>query len=231
MVGEVTFVVRSHRLIHNIILNMKTKISISRWISAFAIIVGSLIGGVAYVMSDDNIYTTEAIGRIEQFGDHYNYDTSYLIKLANTSPEAIRAYLSFTKMGEYTGDLSTEVYFVAALASIYTEDCGECVQLMVHMALEAGVSEDVVRGALQMGGSLSPDLELVRRFATEIATNNVSDNLHEQMLEVHGEAAIADLSICIASNRVYPAMKRALGYGGTSCKVLDFDFKPLASKE
>lgn len=178
-------------------------------------------------MGGENKYTAETSAWLEQFGNHYNYDITYLSTLLDESPDGMKAFQGFSQsMGQHTGSLSNEVKYVAALASMYSEDCGECAQLNVRMALEAGVSEEIVRGALQMGGSLTPELELVRRFAYEVASNQLSEDIHQKMLDTYDKNVIADLSICIAANRVYPAMKRALGKPGTSCKILDFEFAP-----
>jgi alkylhydroperoxidase/carboxymuconolactone decarboxylase family protein YurZ len=205
---------------------MKTKPSVRRLMTLLLLNGIFLIGGTANAMSDNKAYTEQALQKIKYFGDHYNYNVGYLEKLLKETPDGMRAYESFTAMGQFKGSLSNEVYFVASLASIYTEDCGDCVQLNIKMALEAGVSEEVVRGALQMGGSLPEALELVRKFSQEVASNSVSDDVHAKMLESYGDQVIAELSLCIAANRVYPAMKRALGFAGKSCKIMDFDFSP-----
>ncbi len=155
--------------------------------------------------------------RIVTFEKRYDYDASYLRAILDASPEAFEAFEGFSAMGSFRKNLSPEAYFVAAIAATQTEDCGSCTRLRVRMAREAGVPEKIIAGAL--GGSLPAGLEQLRRFATGVATNQPTDGLLQSVRAHFGEDGLVEISLCIASARVYPSLKRALGFAGNSCEL------------
>jgi len=173
-------------------------------------------------MSDLNdIILTEE--QIEGFEKHYQYDASFLKTMRRESPGAFAAYCHFAVMGRFQGSLPPEVSFVAKIAAIMTEDCGPCTQLNVRMAREAGVSAEVIRATIGRGGELPAELELVRQYAIGVATNQLEDGLLEKVRAQYGQAGLAELGIGIAAARVYPCLKRALGFAGKSCELVELD--------
>lgn len=148
---------------------------------------------------------------LKSFEEHYGYDASYLHEILETSPEGYEAFSKFGDMGMYRKVLSSEVFFVSKIATAQTEDCGPCTELNVRMAREAGVSGEVIRGALK-GKGLSEELEQVRRFSIAVAFNELRPGQVEEMQDRLGREGLAELALCIASMRVYPCMKRALGF-------------------
>ena len=85
------------------------------------------------------------------------------------------------------------------------------------MALEAGVSKEVIKATLA-GEGLNAELEAVRRFSVAVAFNEVKPGQVEAMKDAYGREGLAELALSIASMRVYPCMKRALGFD-QSCAV------------
>ena len=168
-------------------------------------------------------FTQIAEENITAFEKRYDYDASYLKAILHASPDAMQAYQGFTKMGEFRKTLSSEAYFVANIATTQSEDCGSCLQLVVKMAKEAGVSDEIVRGALQQENDLPNDLKILRQFAAAVATNSLTDGLLESVRDHYNEEELAEIALCIAANRVYPTLKRALGFAGESCELIDLN--------
>ena len=154
---------------------------------------------------------------LKSFEDHYRYDASYLHEVLETSPGGYEAFSKFGEMGMYRRVLSPDIFFVSKIATAQTEDCGPCTELNVRMAQEAGVQDDVIRGALK-GEGLRYELEQVRLFSIAVAFNEVKPGQVEEMKDIVGQEGLAELALCIASMRVYPCMKRALGFD-QSCAV------------
>lgn len=168
--------------------------------------------------------TQEVEAQLSAFEEHYQYDATYLKELLRVHPEAYEAFSQFTAMANYRKVLTVEAHFVAKIATSVTEDCGPCTQLGVRKAREAGVSPEIIRGALQREGATLPDdLEVLRKYAVGVATNSLEDGHLEKVRDYVGEEGLAELSLCIASVRVYPCMKRALGYAGKSCELIDVE--------
>ncbi|WOO41766.1 carboxymuconolactone decarboxylase family protein [Rubellicoccus peritrichatus] len=175
------------------------------------------------MMNTEQTYIQSANEQLTAFEEHYQYDVSYLQEILAASPEAMQAFDQFKAMGAFRRKLSPEAYFVANIATMQTEDCGSCLQLVVKMALEAGVSSEIVRGALNKGAGLSTELELLHLFSVGVATNNLVDGLQEQISELFGKEALVEIALCIAASRVYPSLKRALGYAGKSCSLVQIE--------
>ncbi|MDG2171007.1 MAG: carboxymuconolactone decarboxylase family protein [Opitutales bacterium] len=161
--------------------------------------------------------TSSAKTSLESFENHYEYDASYLHEVLDASPEGFEAFSKFGDMGMYRKTLSPEVFFVSKIAAAQTEDCGPCTKLNVRMAREAGVSDQIIRGAMT-GKGLRSDLEAVRVFSIAVAFNEVRPGQVEEMIDSYGREGLAELALSIASMRVYPCMKRALGFD-QSCAV------------
>ena len=155
--------------------------------------------------------TSSAKKSLESFENHYKYDASYLHEFLDASPDGFEAFSKFGDMGMYRKTLSPEVFFVSKIAAAQTEDCGPCTELNVRMAQEAGVDEKIIRGTLS-GQGLSNELEAVRQFSIAVAFNEVKPGQVEEMKDTYGREGLAELALSIASMRVYPCMKRALGF-------------------
>lgn len=161
--------------------------------------------------------TSSAKTSLESFENHYGYDASYLHELMEVSPEGYEAFSGFATMGMFRKSLSPEVFFVSKIATSQTEDCGPCTELNVRMAQKAGVSDDIIRGGMS-GQGLTAELEAVRLFSIAVAFNEVKPGQIEEMIDCYGREGLAELALSIASMRVYPCMKRALGFD-QSCAV------------
>jgi AhpD family alkylhydroperoxidase len=150
---------------------------------------------------------------IRAFGRHYNYDVGYVEDLMDASPGAFAAYEAAMPMGQYQKASPTELLAIAKLATSQVEDCGPCLELGVKLARESKVTESVIRGTLRGGEGLSPEQLDVYRYARGVAENEDLDpELLPRLENRWGREVIAELAIAIVATRMYPALKRALGY-------------------
>lgn len=161
---------------------------------------------------------------IDSFENHYAYDCTYIRQLSDNSNEAYKAFVEFLPMGQVGSSLEKEVLWTAKISAMLTEDCGACVQLNINMALEAGLSKELVQKIVLNADTLNDDLHRVFDFAKAIASNQ-SDHEEKQkkILELLKPEQLAELSVAIASTKVYPTIKRALGQF-KSCSIYNFDF-------
>ena len=158
-----------------------------------------------------------------KFEAHYNYDTSYMRDILEVSPGSFQQFEQFMPISQYREKAKDELFFLGKIAAMQSEDCGTCLQLAVTMALEAGVEREIVQAALNGGEGLPPELRDVYRFSVAVASKKQEDNgLTKQLEQRYGRAVIAELALCVATNRVYPTLKRALGYA-KSCSLISID--------
>jgi hypothetical protein len=138
------------------------------------------------------------------------------------SLDAFRKVVRFMPMADHRAEAPKDVWHIARIAAIRHEDCGPCLQIIVNEALHEGVAPAIVRAALSNDASaLGPRLDLARRFAMAVAAHaDESEDLRRQMVAEVGADTMVDLALAIAGVRVYPTIKRALGYA-TSCKLMN----------
>ena len=106
------------------------------------------------------------------------------------------------------------VAMMAALGATSAEDCGDCVQIYVNLAIKAGVDKAMVKAALEHRYTdLPTDLKLGFCFGRVVSQNDPMLLEKGAALEARfGRKALVDLSLVIALARFYPTVKRALGH-------------------
>ena len=161
---------------------------------------------------------------IDQFEAHYDYNCDYMRDMAKSSPQGFQTFVDFLPMGRYEKSLSKEALWTARLAAMKIEDCGACVQLNIKMALESGVAKEVVKETVLYPEKLNEELKLVFDFAQAVASG--SDELGElqrKVSETYNEEERTELALAIAATKIYPTLKRSLGYF-KSCSLYEFEF-------
>lgn len=150
---------------------------------------------------------------VRQFGDRYGYDTHYMHEMLDNSPAGFEAFQNFLPMGKVREALPVDAFFVAMLTSMRAEDCGACFQLNVRMAIEAGVDPAIIEGVIRSGNDLEPRLAQIKQFASQISPAGfIDEKLRAAMNHDYTKQELYELGLVIASTKVYPAIKRVLGY-------------------
>lgn len=127
-------------------------------------------------------------------------------------------------LASYRRALPAAACHVARLAAVRHADCGTCLQIEVRTARREGVPADVVTSAARGDPvGLPGDLADVYRFATAVVTaSGGEDALRETLRVRYGEEALVELALAIASCRVFPEVKRALGFA-KSCALVPLE--------
>jgi len=148
----------------------------------------------------------------------------FMRDIFRVSPTAFWKFGMFMPLAKHRRAASSEARAVAALVGTLSEDCGPCVQTVVNLAQQDGVDGSVLRAVLNdKPEDLGPELAEVYDFAQAVVTAAPdaaarSDKLKQSM----GEEAVVDLSLAIATTRVFPTVKRGLGYG-VSCSLVQVE--------
>jgi hypothetical protein len=110
---------------------------------------------------------------------------------------------------------------MAALGAVMAEDCGDCVQIYVNLALKAGIDKTMVKAALENHFSdLPTDLKLGFCFGRVVSQNDPMLLEKGAALEARfGRKALVDLALVVALARIYPTVKRALGHSRTCAEA------------
>ncbi len=100
--------------------------------------------------NDESLRTSRET--IQGFGRHYGYDVGYLESLMDASLGAFKAFEAAMGIGRFQNAAPTEMLAIAKIAALRVQDCRPCTLLALKMAREAGVPEEVIRGALHGRG-------------------------------------------------------------------------------
>ena len=160
--------------------------------------------------------------RIATFERRYGYDMSYARMILNTRLRAFLRFAELTKISAYHDGIALDAWYAAKLAATLHEDCGPCTQLVIRMAQEAGVAPDVLRAILAREfAALGPDVALALRYAEAVLCHAPAlESLRAEVQRRWGERGLVSLAFGIASSRMFPTLKVALGFAH-SCSVLE----------
>ena len=129
----------------------------------------------------------------------------------------------FFRFANHRGAAPVDMALLARLGAVMAEDCGPCTRIVVRFAGQAGVSPGKLRAALAGGSGLEGDSDLAYRFGRAVASSGPEvDAIGEAIEARHGRNIRTELAVAAAAARVYPAIKRGLGYART-CSATRFD--------
>ncbi len=166
----------------------------------------------------------QELEHLRSFAAAYQYDTSYLEELLNSTKDGFEAFSAAQPLSSYRSKLPKDAHFIARIATTQGEDCGACAQLNLRMAVEAGVDKALLETYINAPETLSPILQDVHAHASAVARGEASDDGRTARLREHyGDEAFAELALAITGSRIFPSLKRALGTT-TACAVLNLDF-------
>jgi alkylhydroperoxidase family enzyme len=145
----------------------------------------------------------------------------YLRHMYEHAPDAFWKFSKMMPAAQHREKLPPAPYHVARLVATRHEDCGPCVQIVVNLAKEDGVEPAILQAALAgKVEDLPESLQDVYRFAESVVTADGDDGAYrERLRKVFGEEGLVELALAIATCRVFPTLKRALGHA-QSCSVV-----------
>ncbi|RMF58298.1 MAG: hypothetical protein D6746_09920 [Bacteroidetes bacterium] len=169
--------------------------------------------------------------RLDAEADRLGASMDYLKHIANTSLPAFFAFLGFLPMARYRRVLPPEVYAVAHLVSAHAADCGDCVQIAVNQARQAGIAPEHVRSILENRPETLPvALTEPLAFARAIIHRDEDPGLHRERLRSrYGDLGLIELGYALAAGSVYPVIRRTLGYD-TACRLIDLDLEETGTR-
>ena len=160
-------------------------------------------------------------GFIDRFEKRYDYDASYMRDLLEADPAAFLAFSKVQGLGGYR-KAPPRALVAARLVGTLAEDCGPCTQIVVRMAEEEGLPPAVLKAILTGDeAAMGPDAALAWRFARASLARDIeaADPLRDEIVRRWGAKALAAIALGLASARVYPTVKYALGHGKACSRV------------
>ena len=137
----------------------------------------------------------------------------WLRTFVSASLSAFFKFLLLTPIGNHRQRLPKNVWYVARLAATLHEDCGSCAQTVVNLARKDGVSRVLVNSVMHdQPERLSDELADVYHFTQSVVRQTDGGELRETLRSRYGEQGLVELALAIATARIIPTTKRALGY-------------------
>jgi hypothetical protein len=107
-------------------------------------------------------------------------------------------------------------------AAVHAEDCGPCLQTVINLSLAAGARPEILRAAVEENlAAMDEETKLAFEFARLLSARDArSEDLRSAVERRWGKAGLAEIALAIASTRVFPTVKRAMGYAQACQRVV-----------
>ena len=161
-------------------------------------------------------------GQIDAFERRYGYDASYMRDLLDASPWALVRFIFVTQLGRQRGAPPAATAAAGIVATMH-EDCGPCTQIGVDLALEKGVSPEILRAILAGDeAGMGADARLGYAFARASIVRDLetADPLRDEIVRRWGKRGLVAIGLSLMTSRMYPTLKYALGHGHTCQSVV-----------
>jgi alkylhydroperoxidase family enzyme len=154
----------------------------------------------------------------------------YLRHILQNSLPAFLKFSFFLPLARHRRALPPAPYHIARLVATQEADCGTCVQAEVNLARQAGIATAVLEAVIQHRvEELEPEMADIYRFTRAVvAATGEEEDIRPRLRARYGDAGMVELALGIATARVYPTTKRALGYA-TSCARVEIQLEPEES--
>jgi len=152
---------------------------------------------------------------LRAFAKRYGYDVSYLEMMLNHSPAAFFKFAPVMKAAAHREAAPVDASFAAKIVGALAEDCGPCTQLVVDMALEAGMPRDQIEAVLRRDPrAMNEATTLGFRFADAVVRRAVEaeDEFRDAVRAEWGQKGVIDLTLALQMGRMFPMVKAGLGY-------------------
>ncbi|MEH2626120.1 hypothetical protein V1292_004175 [Bradyrhizobium sp. AZCC 1719] len=148
------------------------------------------------------------------FAKRYGYDVSYLEMMLNESPAAFFKFAPIMKAAAHREAVPTDASFAAKIVGALAEDCGPCTQLVVDMALEAGMAKDQIEAVVRRDPRAMNDATMLGfRFADAVVRRSANDDEFRDAVRAQwGSKGVIDLTMALQLGRMFPMVKAGLGY-------------------
>jgi hypothetical protein len=151
---------------------------------------------------------------LRAFTRRYGYDVSYLLTMLNNSPAAFFKFAPVMKAAAHREAVPIDASFAAKIVGALAEDCGPCTQLVVDMALEAGMAKDQIEAVLRRDvRAMNDATTLGFRFADSVVRRSSEDDEFRDAVQAQwGQKGVIDLTLALQLGRMFPMVKAGLGY-------------------
>ncbi|MEM7133499.1 MAG: hypothetical protein AAF702_44805 [Chloroflexota bacterium] len=164
--------------------------------------------------------------QLDQQEKTFGVSLDYIRHILRTSFSSFFKFGLFMPLAQHRNKLPLDAFAVARIVATRDEDCGTCVQLEVNEARRQGVSAKVIQSVLDNAPDTLPsELATIYHFTRAVIEQTGTEETYRTSIqEKWGEEAVVELALAIGSSRLFPIVKRSLGYA-TSCSLVEIQVK------
>lgn len=163
---------------------------------------------------------------VGRFGRRYSYDTGYMDEMIDEDFVGFRRFAKLAGLSSYGFGLPPGPLFAAKVIATRAAGCGPCLELVIRMAEEAGVSRTALASIARQGDDADPEMRLAANFALAVVTNGADLPALLQAVEARfGRRGRMGLAVAVATAQFYPMVKRGMGHA-QGCEMLPPELRP-----
>jgi hypothetical protein len=149
-------------------------------------------------------------------------NAEFVREMYAAAPGGFWRFAMFMPMSRYRKTVPVEALAVAGIAAVHAEDCGPCLQTTVNLSTAKGVSPDILRAAVTRDlAGMDERTRTAFEFAEAIVARDIRSEELRPLIELWwGKAGFVELSLVIASARVFPTVKRTMGHAQACSRVV-----------
>lgn len=142
----------------------------------------------------------------------------HLRHLADVSRQAFFKLMLTGPAATHRQAASLDMLHAVRIAAAAHEDCGSCLQIAVNLARRDGMAVTALRHLLNGQTSELPQpVRTAFQFARSVLNRDGQDDHWRTLLrENFGDEVVVELSLTIAMARIFPTLKRGMGFA-TQC--------------
>lgn len=141
------------------------------------------------------------------------YSADYMRDMLRASGWGFLKFLLSMPVIQHRKHAPNALHQVAQLGATQQEACGPCLEVSKKYARQNGVSDIIVRQLLAHSEQVEPLYKAAFLLGAHVAGGPPLSDTHVTMLkEAIGDKGYTELVMSAAAVRVFPALKRGLGY-------------------
>jgi hypothetical protein len=159
--------------------------------------------------------------RIRAFERDFHYDAGYLHDVLDADAGAFMRLNGLFGLARWRRGVPAAPWHAAKLVAAMAEDCGPCAQLVIDMAERDGVAADVLRAVVAGDRAALPeDVRLVRDYCLAVLAHDPAAQAgRDAIVRRWGRRGLVSVAFAVASGRLFPTLKYALGRGAACARL------------
>lgn len=165
-----------------------------------------------------------------RFEGFLGVELPYLYSVIEHAPGAVFPIVLSMPSANYGKSVPAPVLHMARLGATKAQDCGECLQIAVNVALQEDVSANHIEAVLTGRQSDSPS-EYVDafEFGSRVGAGFEADELRSAMRDRYSERGLIELSMAAAGAQFFPVLKRGMGFA-EACDIAGLSLNTHSTK-